>query len=193
MDLNASHKMDSELQPVIENEQLILIYSLELNAFNKTKLFRCNKFNRIRFVPAPSLYGRDISLLTNYTDDYEQFDRFVKCCFSLYLDFYFDRFSYNEIDLNDHRNVLQLRACGSFHFYYADTHKPNNFFGSFYIVVNPEFKINEHSTLSLNSIQCQTVLSKCMGPIDTWKDKLKVKHLSLSLELNFLFSLGEHQ
>lgn len=59
----------------IANDQLVLVYSLELNAFNKSKLFRCAKYNRVRFHLAPSLYGRSVTLLTNYSDDYTQFQR----------------------------------------------------------------------------------------------------------------------
>lgn len=59
----------------IANDQLVLVYSLELNAFNKSKLFRCAKYNRVRFHLAPSLYGRSVNLLTNYSDDYTQFQR----------------------------------------------------------------------------------------------------------------------
>ena len=59
----------------IDNNRLLLIYSLELNGFNETKLFRCEKYNRIRFMVGSSLYGRQINLKTNYTDDYTKFNR----------------------------------------------------------------------------------------------------------------------
>lgn len=60
----------------IASDQLVLVYSLELNAFNKSKLFRCDKYNRIRFHLAPSLYGRPVALFTNYCNDYTQFNRY---------------------------------------------------------------------------------------------------------------------
>lgn len=59
----------------IPNDQLVLVYSLELNAFNKSKLFRCEKYNRVRFHLAPSLFGRNVALFTNYCEDFTQFDR----------------------------------------------------------------------------------------------------------------------
>lgn len=79
----------------------------------------------------------------------------------------------------DPRNVLELRSSGSFHFYYTELHHNKEILGSFYIVVNPELTVyggkkRKEQTLSVNAIQCQTVLSKCMGPIDTWRDKLRV-------------------
>ncbi|KAH9506703.1 hypothetical protein DERF_011421 [Dermatophagoides farinae] len=122
----------------IDNNRLLLIYSLELNGFNETKLFRCEKYNRIRFMIGPSLYGRQINLKTNYTDDYTQFNRT----------------KLTEIDIGEN---LQLKSSGSFHFVYVDKNDKT-----------------EPISLSINALQCQTVLSKLMGPIDTWKDKLQV-------------------
>lgn len=92
------------------------------------------------------------------------------------------RKKYNEHKVSDPKNILQLRASGSFHFYFCEQHKPYHRLGSFYIVVNPELQVRRNDSkkpqiLSLNAIQCQTILSKCMGPIDTWKDKLKVRQI----------------
>jgi len=47
--------------------------------------------------------------------------------------------------------------------------------GGFYIVVKPELSIrNGKEKLSVNAIQCQTVLSKLMGPLEGWDRKLEV-------------------
>lgn len=75
--LTSSEKEASTVlgQHGIPNDQLVLVYNLELNAFNKSKLFRCAKYNRVRFHLAPSLYGRSVTLLTNYSDDYTKFQR----------------------------------------------------------------------------------------------------------------------
>ena len=73
---NSSHPQRQHYHHGIANDKLVLIYSLELNGFNKSKLFRCEKYNRIRFVLAPSLFGRNVFLFTNYCGDYTQFDRF---------------------------------------------------------------------------------------------------------------------
>ncbi|KAH9417750.1 hypothetical protein DERP_011461 [Dermatophagoides pteronyssinus] len=147
----------------IPNNQLLLIYQLELNGFNETRLFRCEKFNRLRFQIGPSLYGRRISLKTNYTDDYTQFNR-------------------NEYKQIDIRENLQFKSSGSFHFIYTENNVVNDdddtILGSFYIVVSPEILIPNRSKqsihLSINALQCQTILSKLMGPIDQWKQRLNV-------------------
>ncbi len=93
-----------------------------------------------------------------------------------------NRETYSEVPISDAHNVLQLLSSGSFHFYYTEKNRPKAVLGSFYIVVNPELTIygganskqKKAETLSVNAIQCQTVLSKCMGSIDTWPEKLKV-------------------
>ncbi|OTF77497.1 glycogen debranching enzyme-like protein [Euroglyphus maynei] len=142
----------------IANHQLLFVYSLELNGWNETKLFRCDKFNQIRFQISPSLYGRRVCLKTNYTDDYAQFNRSEM----------------KEVDISEN---LQFKCSGSFQFIYTDQHdEAGTVLGSFYIVVSPEILVAgaRSKCLSINALQCQTVLSKLMGPIDTWKQKLEV-------------------
>lgn len=164
--------------------QLVLVYTLQLNGLNESKLFRCEKYNRIRFTLGPSLYGRQVSLFTNYIDDYKNFERWVLCWqlmtwITSNVDF---RTQYTVVGIHQTTNLLQLNSSGSFHFYYTELNKPENILGSFYLVVSPELIVKDVKTgkdqvLSVNAIQCQTVLSKCMGSIDTWKDKLKVNFL----------------
>jgi glycogen debranching enzyme len=41
--------------------------------------------------------------------------------------------------------------------------------------VEPEIRVGrDRQSLKLESIRCQTVLSKCLGPLSTWEDKLRV-------------------
>lgn len=56
---------------------IIWIFPLGLNQFNENKLFRCDKNDLVRFTIDPSLYGRKVCLLTNYSDDPIHFDRLV--------------------------------------------------------------------------------------------------------------------
>ena len=95
--------------------------------------------------------------------------------------FYY-RETYRQVSIDDAHNVFQMLSSGSFHFYFTEAHKPKAVLGSFYIVVNPELvvfggKAKKAEIMSVNAIQCQTVLAKCMGPIDTWKEKLKVSYI----------------
>jgi glycogen debranching enzyme len=44
-----------------------------------------------------------------------------------------------------------------------------------YCQVEPDIRVgHDRQSLKLESIRCQTVLSKCLGPLSTWEDKLRV-------------------
>lgn len=44
-----------------------------------------------------------------------------------------------------------------------------------YCQVEPEVRVcKDRQILKLESLRCQTVLSKCLGPLSTWEDKLRV-------------------
>lgn len=49
--------------------------------------------------------------------------------------------------------------------------------GSFYIQIEPNITVGpdeNRQIIPLDAIRCQTVLSKCMGPLSTWENKLLV-------------------
>jgi glycogen debranching enzyme len=47
--------------------------------------------------------------------------------------------------------------------------------GSVYCQVEPDIRVGrDRQILKLESIRCQTVLSKCLGPLNTWEEKLRV-------------------
>lgn len=47
--------------------------------------------------------------------------------------------------------------------------------GSIYCQVEPDIRVGkDKKNLKLESLRCQTVLSKCLGPLNTWEDKLRV-------------------
>ncbi len=142
------------------NSKLILVYSLEMNANNESLLFRCDKYNRIEFILGSTLFGRQIILFTNYSNDWKEFSR--------------NR--YHDLKFDSSRASIRFENSGSFHFYYTECGN-DSICGNFYIVVNPELTVGINSNrkqLELNAIQCQTVLSKCLGKFETWKSKLEV-------------------
>lgn len=49
--------------------------------------------------------------------------------------------------------------------------------GALYVQVEPKIRIGAQKTvreLPLDSIRCQTVMAKCLGPLSTWESKLLV-------------------
>lgn len=49
--------------------------------------------------------------------------------------------------------------------------------GSFYIQIEPNITVGpdgNKQVIPLDAIRCQTVLSKCLGPLSTWENKLIV-------------------
>ena len=72
-------------------------------------------------------------------------------------------------DKTSHYAELTVHLPGSFHFFFTTT---NTQAGAGYFLVDPEL------IYPLDSIICQTVLSKLLGPLPTWKDKLEVAYMS---------------
>lgn len=95
---------------------------------------------------------------------------------------------YAEITNVDIYCELELNRAGAFHFYFTyqtdgDAKASAERQGSVYVLVEPTIRVgggNEETprrTIALDAIRCQTVLSKCLGPLSTWESKLVVaKH-----------------
>lgn len=94
-------------------------------------------------------------------------------------------------DLEIHCEIEMNRA-GTFHFYfnYDDSDNNNRQLhnqrqGSLYVQVEPKIIVGSapnNKEIPLDSIRCQTVLAKCLGPLNTWENKLVVaKHSGYNL------------
>lgn len=73
---------------------------------------------------------------------------------------------------------LNMNRAGPFHFYFtyqnaaSDQHQ-----GSLYVQVEPILTVGQSKLIRhipLDSIRCQTVMSKCLGALSTWETKLIV-------------------
>ena len=51
-----------------------------------------------------------------------------------------------------------------------------------YFNVDPVLKVNKEETIPLECVSLQTVLSKCLGPLTEWYDRLKVSTAALTKE-----------
>jgi len=119
-----------------------------------------NNWN-LRFKPGPDCLGEDVKLYTNYPEDGCEFDR------NRYRQLKWNWL--HEQDRASYFSELNPTLPGSFRFYFSVNDESS---GSGYFHVDPDIGF------PMEAIVCQTVLSKLLGSIDTWKDKLQVGHES---------------
>lgn len=159
------------------------ILSLDLNhgIHSESLLYRLCRDDILRLKPGSSLLGKKIILLTNYpANEKEDFVR------EKYRIMQWRSRDGKQLALTSDGSIIvknldiyceiECKKAGSFRCYIAyETGGEEQ--GSLYIQIEPSIfvgppKARKH--IPLNSIRCQTVLSKCLGPINTWEAKLKV-------------------
>ncbi|KAK5606319.1 hypothetical protein CRENBAI_023544 [Crenichthys baileyi] len=129
-------------------------------------LFRLEQGFELQFRLGPSLQGRRVMVHTNYPLDGQKFIR---------NNFRVLAWNYptgTEDDSDKHCSV-ELKAAGSYQYYfgYAGVEK----LGGGYVVVDPVLRVGEDNhVLPLDCITIQTYLSKCLGHLDDWPDRLRV-------------------
>ncbi|XP_044002903.1 glycogen debranching enzyme isoform X2 [Aphidius gifuensis] len=141
-------------------ENQVRVLTLNQGEHQDGILYRVKKNWQIEFRVGPSLLGKHLQLFTNHP---------------IQSDKIFDRNTYYELKWNsDESALLQINNSGSFHYYIKDP-SDNKPLASGYILVEPELQLkNTNEILPLDCIQCQTVLSKNLGPFSTWEEKLLV-------------------
>uniref|UniRef100_A0A224X542 Glycogen debranching enzyme n=1 Tax=Panstrongylus lignarius TaxID=156445 RepID=A0A224X542_9HEMI len=134
------------------------VINLELNKGEnrKKELFRIRKGYQVKFKQGPSLYGCNLRVYTNQPDDVEQ--KFNRTQYRLIKD-----------------DILVADRSGSFHYYFVvgTSDSRSDAAGEGYVLVEPNLTL-EGEELPLDCIQCVTVLSKCLGPMSTWNDRLSI-------------------
>ena len=68
----------------------------------------------------------------------------------------------------------RLQLSGSFHYYVQDEEEEEGRCGHGYFMVEPRLGYGDDDPLQLDSIQCQSVLTKNLGTFDSWEDRLRV-------------------
>ena len=135
--------------------------TLSKGKFEECVLYKLKKRWVLRFKLGPDCLAEDVTLYTNYPLDGDEYDRSTYHPLAWHCPTQQDRTSrYAE---------LSVHLPGSFHFYFTIS---NTQAGAGYFLVDPEL------LFPLDSIVCQTVLSKLLGPLNTWKDKLEVAYRS---------------
>ncbi|XP_038574852.1 glycogen debranching enzyme isoform X2 [Micropterus salmoides] len=148
-------------------------------------LFRLEQGFELQFRLGPSLQGRRVMVHTNYPLDEQRFQRnkFRVLAWN---------YPTGREDDSDKFCCLDLKIAGSYEYYfgYGDTERS----GGGYIVVDPVLRVGADShVLPLDCISIQTYLSKCLGHLDDWPDRLRVAKESgyNMIHLTPLQTLGE--
>lgn len=158
--------------PSSSSESVISI-TINYQQFDDNKLFRLKKSTRLRIVPGESLLGRNILVQTNYSNANYIRDEFhnLSWC-SRDGDKVSDTFvTIHDIDMYCE---IEFNQSGSYKFQLIEDGNKSPC-GSIYCQVEPQIHVGKfNQILKLEEIRCQTVLSKCLGPLSSWNDKLKV-------------------
>ncbi|KAM6953512.1 glycogen debranching enzyme-like [Aplochiton taeniatus] len=141
---------------------------LRLNDMEKLErtLFRLEQGYELQFRLGPTLQGKQVRVHTNYPAEGEKFDRLK------YRPLDWVNPTGKEDD-SDKFCKLDLKVAGSYQYYFGCGEDEQ--VGSGYIVVNPVLRVGgDNRPLPLDCINIQTYLSKCLGPLDEWLERLQV-------------------
>ncbi|KAM8838506.1 glycogen debranching enzyme isoform 2-T4 [Synchiropus picturatus] len=149
-------------------------------------LFRLDQGFELQFRLGPSLQGRKVTVYTNYPPEGQPFKREAFRCLEW-------THTTGSEDDSDKFCSLNLKVAGSYQYYFASG-KDTKRSGSGYIVVDPLLRVGaDNHVLPLDCITIQTYLSKCLGHLDDWPDRLRVAKESGYNMIHFtpLQTLGE--
>ncbi|KAJ8732396.1 hypothetical protein PYW07_014995 [Mythimna separata] len=167
------------------------VLTLTHGEHHDSTLYRFEKGCYLQFCPGPSLLGRKVFLYTNYVMSDNQDDKcgeqaeFIR---NQYYGLEWQRAAEDEppaalgtgLLLADTDIYCQLRLtrAGSFHYYfvYDSAESAVGPQGSGWFHVAPTLRAGPggRDVLPLDGLMCQTVLSKCLGPLPRWESVLRV-------------------
>ncbi|XP_066154980.1 glycogen debranching enzyme isoform X1 [Euwallacea fornicatus] len=153
----------------------VRVLTLNDREYQESIIYRIEKNFILQFRFGPTLLGRKIKLYCNYPIEVNnvlaEFDRNT---YQL-LNWYQDEGCKNADDTASYAEIIP-KIAGSFHYYFIyENENIEERQGSGYFLVDPVLKYGTNNeVLPLDCIQCQTVLSKHLGPFSTWDSKLKV-------------------
>ncbi|XP_053185673.1 glycogen debranching enzyme isoform X2 [Scomber japonicus] len=148
-------------------------------------LFRLDQGLELYFQLGPSLQGRNVTVYTNYPPEGQPFHR------KNYRVLKWNNPTGREDD-SDKFCTLELKVAGSYQYYFS--HGISDRSGGGYFVVNPLLHVGpENHVLPLDCITIETYLSKCLGHLNDWPDRLRVSKESgyNVIHLTPLQTLGE--
>lgn len=136
----------------------------------------------LRLTAGPTLLGKEISLYTNYpADGKKDFERTVYSTLSWHArngdSLSNKKNPYAKIIDVDIYGEVKLFRSGTYHFYYVYKNSTVKSNGSLYVQIEPTIHVGLPGSTKIipsDSIRCQTVLAKCLGPVNSWESKLRV-------------------
>ncbi|XP_051552871.1 glycogen debranching enzyme-like isoform X1 [Myxocyprinus asiaticus] len=147
------------------SKQIRVMVLNDMEKLHRT-VFRLDQGFELQFRLGPTLQGKHVRVHTNYPADGERFER--------------HKFHALEWinptareDDSDKFCTLDLQVSGSYQYYFG--HGDEEQSGGGYVVVDPVLRVGaDNHVLPLDCISIQTYLSKCLGPLDEWLDRLRV-------------------
>nr|XP_055058383.1 glycogen debranching enzyme isoform X1 [Misgurnus anguillicaudatus]XP_055058385.1 glycogen debranching enzyme isoform X1 [Misgurnus anguillicaudatus]XP_055058386.1 glycogen debranching enzyme isoform X1 [Misgurnus anguillicaudatus] len=147
------------------SKQIRVMVLNDMEKLDRT-LFRLEQGFELQFRLGPTLQGKHVHVHTNYPAEGERFDRHKFRA----LDWINPT---GREDDSDKFCTLNLQISGSYQYYFG--HGDEEKSGGGYIVVDPVLRVGaDNHVLPLDCISIQTYLSKCLGPLDEWLDRLRV-------------------
>ncbi|MBN3273908.1 GDE enzyme, partial [Polyodon spathula] len=120
----------------------------------------------LQFRLGPTLQGKAVNVYTNFPSPGEKFNR------QAFRTLEWINPTGREDD-SDKFCKLDLTVAGSYEYHFDNGEEVKH--GGGYIVVDPVLRVGaDNHVLPLDCISIQTYLSKCLGPLDEWPDRLRV-------------------
>ncbi|MGH0155090.1 UNVERIFIED_CONTAM: hypothetical protein FKN15_038767 [Acipenser sinensis] len=128
-------------------------------------VFVCSGYE-LQFRLGPTLQGKTVNVYTNYPSPGEKLNR------QAFRTLEWINPAGREDD-SDKFCKLDLAVAGSYEYHFGSGEEVKH--GGGYIVVDPVLRVGaDNRVLPLDCISIQTYLSKCLGPLDEWPDRLRV-------------------
>ncbi|MGH0153006.1 UNVERIFIED_CONTAM: hypothetical protein FKN15_047322 [Acipenser sinensis] len=128
-------------------------------------LFRLEQGFELQFRLGPTLQGKAVNVYTNFPSPGEKLNR------RAFRTLEWINPTGREDD-SDKFCKLDVTVAGSYEYHFGNGEVKH---GGGYIVVDPVLRVGaDNHVLPLDCISIQTYLSKCLGPLDEWPDRLRV-------------------
>ncbi|XP_052826586.1 glycogen debranching enzyme isoform X2 [Octopus bimaculoides] len=137
----------------------------------ETTLFRLEKDWILRFVLGPTLQADTVRIFTNHPEnDKQAFKR------DQYHELQWESPCSTKSDRHDAYVDVHIVLPGSFNYYFTIDNSDSilNANGKGYFLVDPVLLVGTDEELTMDCLQCQTVLAKSLGPFAEWKSRLEV-------------------